>query len=71
MAPEVISQSHYDGRADVWSLGITVIEMAEGKSSFLIPIIVLTAVSNFLFPRHRPATSRKLKPVTGYICHTL
>ena len=31
MAPEVLQESSYDGRADVWSLGITMLELCEGQ----------------------------------------
>jgi serine/threonine protein kinase len=48
MAPEVIKESHYDGRADVWSLGITTIEMAEGypPHSNLNPLRAIFVIPN-------------------------
>ncbi|XP_057448094.1 serine/threonine-protein kinase 1 isoform X2 [Lotus japonicus] len=47
MAPEVIQESRYDGKVDVWALGVSAIEMAEGAPprSSVHPMRVIFMIS--------------------------
>ncbi|KAI9093480.1 kinase-like domain-containing protein [Phlyctochytrium arcticum] len=52
MAPEIIKRAQYDYKADIWSLGITIIELATGNPPFADQD---PRKAIFLIPRTRPA----------------
>jgi len=62
MAPEIIQESSYDEKVDVWSIGITIIELCEGRPphSNLSPMRAIFAISKSEAP-FLDNTNRKAK----------
>lgn len=71
MAPELIRGQPYDAKVDIWSLGITAIEMAEGEPPFLneppLRALLLITISDpptlkdSLLPKGHPGWTKAFK----------
>lgn len=87
MSPEVIKQSGYDHKADIWSLGITAIELAMGEPPYaelhpmkvrIPPPVRTSSIKDFvqvlfLIPKNPPPTldGNFSKPFREFVSYCL
>ncbi|EME26468.1 serine/threonine protein kinase isoform 1 [Galdieria sulphuraria] len=71
MAPEVIAASYYDEKADIWSLGITILELACGKPPWfqVHPMKALFLISEEDPPILKGNFSSDLKDFVSHCLH--
>ncbi|KAJ1548730.1 Serine/threonine-protein kinase 25 [Cladochytrium tenue] len=71
MAPEVIMRTQYDFKADIWSLGITIIELATGNPPFadLSPTKALTLILQCRPPQLKGRFSQALTEFVELCLH--